>query len=71
MAKKCTKCGVPLEGILSIIGKLTGVKPSTTEPGVCNKCEGNGSVAEPSPTPPLETPAPENLNPPSGGGEVI
>ncbi|MEK9165710.1 MAG: hypothetical protein AAB525_02535 [Patescibacteria group bacterium] len=37
--KKCTKCRVPLEGILSKISKIFGVKPSTKQGGVCNKCE--------------------------------
>jgi len=37
--KKCTKCRVPLEGILSKISKIFGVKPSVKQEGVCNKCE--------------------------------
>ena len=39
-AKKCTKCGVPLEGFFyKIASKLFGVKPSVKDPGICNKCE--------------------------------
>lgn len=40
--KKCTKCKVPLEGILSKISKIFGVKPSVKQEGVCNKCEDKG-----------------------------
>ena len=40
MIKKCKKCGVPLEGLLSKIPKfLFGVKPSEKKKGLCNKCE--------------------------------
>jgi hypothetical protein len=37
--KKCTICKVPLEGILSKISQIFGVKPSAKKEGVCNKCE--------------------------------
>ncbi len=38
--KKCQKCGAPLEGFLyNTIGKLLGVKPSASNPEICNKCE--------------------------------
>jgi len=45
MAKRCNKCKVPLEGFLYnwIAAKLFGIRPSTKEPGVCNKCEGKGN----------------------------
>ena len=41
MTKKCKKCKVPLEGFLYrlIAAKLFGVRPSTKEPELCNKCE--------------------------------
>jgi len=41
MAKKCAKCGVPLEGFLYtwIASKIFGVKASEKNPGICNKCE--------------------------------
>lgn len=40
MGKKCKKCGVPLEGVLYkiIASKLFGVKPSSKDPEICNKC---------------------------------
>ena len=43
MAKKCKKCGVPLEGFMYqwIASKLFGVRPSKKDPSVCNKCEGS------------------------------
>jgi hypothetical protein len=42
MAKKCKKCGVPLEGFgyTWIASKLFGVKPSDKDPELCNKCDG-------------------------------
>jgi hypothetical protein len=41
MAKKCKKCGVPLEGFLYqlVAATLFGVRPSTKNAGLCNKCE--------------------------------
>ena len=37
--KKCKKCGAPLEGFLyNTIGKLMGIKPSESDPEICNKC---------------------------------
>jgi hypothetical protein len=40
MAKKCKKCGVPLEGFgFKIASKLFGVQPSKKKKGLCNKCE--------------------------------
>lgn len=41
MAKKCKKCKVPLEGFMSrwIASKIFGIKPSTQEVDLCNKCE--------------------------------
>ena len=41
MTKKCKKCKVPLEGFLyRLIAKaLFGVRPSTKDPELCNKCE--------------------------------
>ncbi|MDD5194160.1 MAG: hypothetical protein PHQ96_00610 [Candidatus Omnitrophica bacterium] len=41
MAKKCKKCGVPLEGFLYnwIASKILGIKPSTQDTDICNKCE--------------------------------
>lgn len=40
MAKKCKKCGVPLEGLLYnlIASKIFGVKPSEKDSEICNKC---------------------------------
>ncbi|HRZ14916.1 MAG TPA: hypothetical protein P5110_05325 [Candidatus Omnitrophota bacterium] len=42
MAKKCSKCGVPLEGFgyTWIASKLFGVSPSQKDPQLCNKCDG-------------------------------
>ncbi|MFH1235388.1 MAG: hypothetical protein V1685_00420 [Parcubacteria group bacterium] len=42
--KKCSKCGAPLDGFLAKIARLAGVKPSVTNPDVCNKCEGSLSA---------------------------
>ena len=41
MTNKCKKCGVPLEGFMYkwVISKLLDIRPSTKEPGLCNKCE--------------------------------
>ena len=41
MAKKCIKCGVPLEGFMyKIIAKpIFCVRPSQKKKGLCNKCE--------------------------------
>jgi len=47
--KKCKKCGAPLEGFLyNTIGKLMGIKPSASDPEICNKCveEKKASSAE-------------------------
>lgn len=41
MAKKCKKCGVPLEGFGFKAAKFFfGVKQSEKAPDLCNKCEG-------------------------------
>ncbi|MFC1645911.1 hypothetical protein ACFL2Y_01900 [Candidatus Omnitrophota bacterium] len=37
--KRCKKCKVPLEGVLSKVSKLIGVKASEQFSGLCNKCE--------------------------------
>ena len=37
--KKCEKCGVPLEGLFSKLASVFGVKPSSVNPKLCNKCE--------------------------------
>lgn len=37
--KKCIKCGAPLEGFFAKIASLAGVKPSTVNPDLCNKCD--------------------------------
>lgn len=38
--QKCKRCGAPLEGFLyKTIGKLMGIKPSESDPELCNKCE--------------------------------
>jgi hypothetical protein len=38
--KKCSDCGAPLEGFLyNTLGKVFGIKPSESNPEVCNKCE--------------------------------
>lgn len=40
MPKECKKCGVPLEGILfKWASKLFGVKVSSSDSELCNKCE--------------------------------
>jgi len=41
MVNKCKKCGVPLEGFAYkwIASKLFGIRPSSKEPELCNKCE--------------------------------
>lgn len=63
--KKCKKCGAPLEGFLyNTIGKLMGIKPSASDPEVCNKCaeEGVAPAVAPQkaaePVAPAPTPAP-------------
>ncbi|PIR94361.1 hypothetical protein COT97_01490 [Candidatus Falkowbacteria bacterium CG10_big_fil_rev_8_21_14_0_10_39_11] len=38
MAKKCEKCGAPIEGFLSKISGFMGVKKSETDPNKCTKC---------------------------------
>lgn len=42
MAKKCEKCGVPLQGIMyKLIAKpIFRIKHSEKNPKLCNKCEG-------------------------------
>ncbi len=42
MPRRCKKCKVPLEGFLYrlIAARLFGVRPSTKDPELCNKCEG-------------------------------
>jgi len=35
----CKACGAPLDGPLSFIAKLLGVKRSGIAPEYCNKCE--------------------------------
>ncbi|KKT35410.1 MAG: hypothetical protein UW24_C0009G0009 [Parcubacteria group bacterium GW2011_GWA2_44_12] len=38
--KKCTKCKIPLDGIMyKISSALFGIRPSEKKEGVCNKCE--------------------------------
>ena len=44
--KKCKKCGVPLEGLLSKVAAFLGIKPSEKDPSLCNKCDGSGSSEE-------------------------
>jgi hypothetical protein len=41
MVKKCKKCKIPLEGFMYrwIASKLFGIKPSTKDADLCNKCE--------------------------------
>jgi hypothetical protein len=41
MAKICRKCKVPLEGFLYwlIASKIFGLRSSTKDPELCNKCE--------------------------------
>jgi hypothetical protein len=39
MSKKCAKCGAPISGWLAFISKLAGVKQSTKDENLCNKCE--------------------------------
>ena len=40
MGKRCSKCGVPLDGLMYklIASKIFGVKPSDKDPDICNKC---------------------------------
>jgi len=42
MAKRCGRCGVPLEGIVYkfVVSTIFGIRPSEKDPKVCNKCEG-------------------------------
>lgn len=48
MAKKCKKCGVPLEGFGFKVAKFfLGVKPSEKTPELCNKCEDTPQGNEP------------------------
>lgn len=43
--KKCQKCGAPLEGFLyNTIGKLIGLKPSSKNPDLCNKCDAGAEI---------------------------
>ena len=35
----CKACGAPLDGPMSFIAGLMGVKASEIAPGYCNKCE--------------------------------
>lgn len=36
---RCKKCKVPLDGLLSVLGKVfLGIKPSSQDPQMCNKC---------------------------------
>ena len=51
MARRCRKCGVPLEGIMYrlIASTIFGVRPSAKDPGLCNKCaapRGAGAIIE-------------------------
>ena len=41
MTKICKKCKVPLEGFFYrfIAAKIFGLRPSTKDPELCNKCE--------------------------------
>lgn len=41
MTKRCKKCNVPLEGFLYkiIAAKIFGIRPSSKDPALCNKCE--------------------------------
>lgn len=51
MGKKCKSCKVPLEGIMYkwIASKLFGIRPSSKDPQICNKCEAakQGSSGKP------------------------
>jgi hypothetical protein len=42
MAKKCKRCKVPLEGVMYklIAARIFGIRPSTKDPELCNKCDG-------------------------------
>ena len=45
--RRCNKCKVPLEGLLGkISNKIFKVKPSTSDPDICNKCEPDLSKAD-------------------------
>ena len=37
--KKCSKCGVPLEGVLAKVASVFGISPSERNPNICNKCD--------------------------------
>jgi len=41
MTKRCKKCKVPFEGFLYLLiaSRIFGVRPSTKDPELCNKCE--------------------------------
>lgn len=38
--KRCSRCGVPLDGFLynTIASKIFGIRPSDLDPDICNKC---------------------------------
>ena len=52
MGKRCKKCKVPLEGFLYwlIASKVFGLRPSTKDPELCNKCEDMKETAWPTQT---------------------
>jgi putative protease len=42
MGKRCKQCKVPLEGFMYklIASTIFGIKPSSGDPEICNKCDG-------------------------------
>ena len=48
MGKRCRSCKVPLEGLMYrfILSGLFGIKPSSKDQGICNKCEGKSQAVK-------------------------
>ena len=73
---KCKQCGVPLDGPLSIIGKIMGVKRSDIDPELCNKCAEKAGTQEESSSGPVTeasesiVPRPEELGGTQDSGNV-
>ncbi len=46
--RRCKKCKVPLEGLLGkITKKIFKVKPASSNPDICNKCEDSNLEPDP------------------------
>ena len=62
MAKKCEKCGAPIEGFFSYISRIMGVKKSKSNPNLCSKCAPGEGEAKHEETK-AEEPKPEATQP--------